>query len=68
MIIQTGVPEKLVTMQAAAEALGLPTWKVRRAVKAGIVPSYSLVNGRRLVRVSEVLDVVSASCFGGQDG
>ena len=64
---QPELPEKLVTMQVAAEALGLPTWKIRRAVKAGLIPSYSLLNGRRLVRLSEIIAVVSASCCGGQN-
>ena len=60
-------PEKLVTIQVAAEALGLHDWKLRRAVKAGGIPSYRLANNRRLVRLSEVVAAVEASREGGDD-
>jgi hypothetical protein len=40
-------PEKLRSLKDAAQALGIPVWKLRRAVKAGIVPSYSILNSRR---------------------
>jgi hypothetical protein len=46
--------EKLITVQEAAEAIGFPVWKLRRAVKAGLIPSYSLLNSRRYVKLSEV--------------
>lgn len=47
--------EPLSTIKAAAYSLNLPTWKLRRAVKLGLVPSYALLNSRRLVRISEVV-------------
>jgi excisionase family DNA binding protein len=46
--------EKYITMKQAAFFLGLPYWKIQRAVKAGQLPSYQLFNSRRLVRLSEV--------------
>lgn len=60
-------PEPLLTINAAATALGVHTWKLRRAIKAGLVPSYRLLNSRRLVRLSEVVAVIEASREGGND-
>ncbi len=47
--------EKLLTIKEAAVHLGLPYWKLNRACQQGLIPSYSLLNSRKLVRVSEVL-------------
>jgi hypothetical protein len=64
----TGVsepPEKLIPVKAAAEAIGLPTWKLSRAVAKGQIPSYRLLNSRRLVKLSEVMACIEASRQGG---
>lgn len=53
--------EPLLTIQAAAAALCLHTWKLRRAIKVGLIPSYRLLNSRRLVRLSEVVAVIDSS-------
>jgi excisionase family DNA binding protein len=58
-------PEKLITVKAAANALGLPDWKLRRACQSGEIPSYTLLNSRRLVKLSEVLAAIEASRQGG---
>jgi hypothetical protein len=58
-------PEKLITVKAAAEALGLPTWKLSRAAAQGVFPTYRLLNSRRLVKLSEVLAAIEASRQGG---
>ena len=63
----TVAAEPLLPINAAAAALGLHTWKLRRAIKAGLVPSYALLNNRRLVRLSEVVAVIEASRAGGGD-
>ena len=47
--------EKLRPMKNAADMLGLPYFKVQRAVKLGLIPSYRLYNKRKLVRVSEIM-------------
>lgn len=47
--------EKLLTITEAANALGLPAWKLRTAVRNHLIPSYTLLNSRRYVLVSEVL-------------
>lgn len=51
-------PEKLLTIKEAANQLGLPYWKLNRAVQQELVPSYSLLNSRKLVRISEVLNSI----------
>ena len=59
-------PEKFVTLKEVADTLGIPTFKLYRAVKRGDLPTYRIGNGRRLVRLSEVLTVIEASRKGGQ--
>jgi hypothetical protein len=54
-------PERLLTLSMAAERLGLPTFKIRRAAKKGLFPTYSISNGRKLVRLSEVLATIERS-------
>lgn len=61
----TDQPEKLLTIAEAAKALGVHTWALRRAIKRGDVPSYSPLNSRKLVRLSDVLAVIEASKVGG---
>ncbi len=59
------VVEKLVTFKQAAEALGLPYFKVRRAAKAGLFNTYTFYNKRRLVWLSEVIRAIESSKSGG---
>jgi hypothetical protein len=63
--VEKETPERLRTIQEAAALLGLPVWKLRRAVKRGLVVSYRLANTRALVRLSEVVAVIEASRTGG---
>jgi hypothetical protein len=58
-------PEKLITLQQASDALGLPRFKLDRAARAGLIPIYRVYNSRRLVRLSEVIAAVEASRKGG---
>jgi excisionase family DNA binding protein len=55
-----GKPEKLYTIQEASSLLNIYAWKIRRAVKKGLIPRYTLVNSRRLVRLSEVIAAMNA--------
>lgn len=50
--------EKFLTLKEAANKLGLPTFKLRRAAKQGAFPVYSIYNTRRLVRLSEVIAAI----------
>jgi excisionase family DNA binding protein len=53
--------EKLYTYKAAAELLGVPYFKIQRAARAKLIPTYRLLNGRRLLKLSEVLAAIEAS-------
>lgn len=60
--------EPLLTIADAAKVLGVHTWALRRAVKSGTVPAYTPFNGRKLVRLSEVVAAINASkTTGGAD-
>lgn len=58
-------PETLITVKEAARLLGIYPWKLRRAIRNGIVPSYTLYNSRRLVKLSEVIGAIEATRSGG---
>jgi hypothetical protein len=58
-------PEKLLTYAAAAEALGVPAWKIQRAARAGLFPTYRVFNGRRLLKLSEIVAVINGTRDGG---
>ena len=57
--------EPLVTLKDAAEYLGLPYFKVQRASRNGLIPTYFVYNSRRLVRLSEVVAVINGTRQGG---
>jgi excisionase family DNA binding protein len=61
------IPEKFLTIAEAAEAIGVEAWKLRRAAKQGAFPSYTLLNSRRLVKLSEVMAAIEASRQGGAE-
>jgi hypothetical protein len=47
---------RLLTIAQAAGELNLPAWKLWRAARAGLIPTYTFFNTRKLVRVSDVLE------------
>ena len=55
---------RLITLKEAANLLGLPYFKLQRAAREGHIPTYTLYNSRRLVRLSEVVAVIDASRSG----
>jgi hypothetical protein len=57
--------EKLLTYKAAAGALGVPYFKIQRAARAKFVPTYRVFNGRRLLKLSEVVAVIDSTREGG---
>ena len=65
--LQTPSFEPLVTLKHAARSLGLPYFKVQRAAHAGLIPTYSVYNSRRLVRLSEVIAVINGTRQGGNN-
>ena len=52
--------ERFYTLRAAAQALGLPYYKLQRATKAGLVPTYSLLNARRYVKLPDIIEATRA--------
>ncbi|HMA75215.1 MAG TPA: hypothetical protein VKP67_27565 [Xanthobacteraceae bacterium] len=58
-------PEPFLTLIVVAAQLGLPVFKIRRAAKRGLFPTYSLLNGRKLARLSEVEAAINRSRSGG---
>lgn len=58
--------EALITLKEAAATLGLPYFKLQRAARAGLMPTYFVYNSRRLVRLSEVVAVINSSRQGGE--
>lgn len=58
--------ERLVTCKAAAEEIGVPYYKIQRAVRAGIFPTYRIFNGRRLLKLSEVAAIIDGTREGGE--
>lgn len=63
---QFGV-EPFLTLQQAAKEIGVHLWALRRAVKSGAIPAYQPFNGRKLVRLSEVVSAINASKVGGEN-
>jgi excisionase family DNA binding protein len=50
--------ERLITLTELAESLGVPLFAIRRAANRGEFPTYQLGNGRRRVRLSEVITAI----------
>jgi hypothetical protein len=60
-------PERYLTIKDAAVTLGIHEWKLQRAVKAGLVSTFTFYNGRQYVRLSEVIAIIEASRRGGRN-
>lgn len=58
-------PEPFLTIKDAAKRLGLPVFKLQRAARAGLFPTYRFLNGRILMRLSEVVASIEATRAGG---
>lgn len=52
--------EKLLTLPEAAAQLGVPVSTLRRAVKAGHIPTHTVFNQRKRVRLSDIFDAMLA--------
>ena len=55
--------EPLLTFHQAAEATGVPYWKIQRAGKSGVLRTYQLLNSRRYVRMSDIERLLNAQRF-----
>ena len=62
------LPERLLTIDEAAVALGVYAWQIRRAVQRGSIPSYTPFNSRKLVKLSEIVAHIESTRKGGTNG
>jgi len=49
------------TLKEAAALTGLPYFKLQRSVKAGLLPSYQLLNGRKYVKLRDIWERMAAA-------
>lgn len=50
-----------ISVEFAAALLEVPEFKLRIAIKAGLIPSYRIANRRMFVRLSEIVGVMVRS-------
>ena len=48
-------PEQFCTFEEAAKALRIPYFKVQRAARQGLLPTYKILNDRRYVRLGDII-------------
>jgi hypothetical protein len=53
--------DRLLTFREASDALQLPYFKIQRAAKNGLIPTYSLLNSRKYVKLRDIFDRMSAA-------
>lgn len=53
--------DRLLTFRKAADALRIPYFKVQRAARSGLIPTYSILNSRKYVKLSDILKAMSPS-------
>lgn len=53
--------DRLLTYRDAAAILRIPYFKIQRAARAGIIPTYSILNSRKYVKLSDILHHMSAA-------
>ncbi|NEU14858.1 helix-turn-helix domain-containing protein [Methylobacterium sp. BTF04] len=60
--IANALPEyqRYYTVPEAARAIGVPSYKIRRAVKLGIIPSYGVLDRRQYVRIKDIQEAMAS--------
>jgi hypothetical protein len=53
--------DRLRTYREAASKVGVPYFKIQRAARLGILPTYSILNSRKYVKLRDVLRAISPS-------
>lgn len=53
--------DQLLTYKQAAERLQIPYFKIQRAAGQGLIPTYSLLNSRKYVKLRDILERMSAA-------
>jgi len=54
------------TIRNASKDFGIPTWKLYRAVKTGLLQQYHFLNGRKYVSRLDILALFQNSIEGGR--
>ena len=54
-------PEHLRSMKEVANLIGVPYYQIVRAVKDGLLPSYTISNSKKYLLLSEVMDTIKSS-------
>ena len=62
---QEPAPKLLYNMKEIAALIGVPLWKLRRAVKSGLVPTYTFYDTKKYLLLPEVEAVILQSRQGG---
>lgn len=52
-------PDRLLTFRAAADALNIPYFKIQRAARSGLIPTYSNLNSRKYVKLGDIHQAMS---------
>jgi hypothetical protein len=53
--------DQLRTFRDAADRLGIPYFKVQRAARRGLIPTYSILNTRKYVTLRDILSRMSSA-------
>lgn len=53
--------ELMRTFRSASQALNIPYYKIQRAARFGLIPTYSILNSRKYVKLSDIIKVMSPS-------
>lgn len=53
--------DKLMTFKEASDELGLPAYKFARAAKRGLIPTYSIFNSRKYVKLRDIIEIIESS-------
>ena len=62
---QEPAPKLFYSMKEVAERLGVPLWKVRRAAKSGLLPTYTFYDQKKYLLLAEVEAIILRSRDGG---
>ena len=58
-ILPSADVDQLLTYDDAARKLNVPYFKIQRAARNGLIPTYSILNTRKYVRLKDIIDRMS---------
>ncbi len=53
--------DRFMTFKEAAEMIQLPYFKIQRAARQGLIPTYSLLNARKYVKLRDIFATMSTA-------